>query len=652
MDRALLAMLERAFAHHAGGDAVIDASDLQKALGVRSAYLARRVLRVFDTNGDGVVTRDEFIAGARALVTGSDRDKLQFAFRLHDDDGDGVLTRDELTRMIAIALAESETMERKTQPIELLAEAVFSVSDRDGDGKITFEEFAAALERRPHLLWKMTRNEAIWLAPNEALLAWVDEQAWKSRAPFGSAERGLAPFVVLAVWIVANVSLFAVVLARGLSAGEQPLMQIGRALGVCIDLDGALILVPMMRRLLTRVRASALGRLVPVNDAVDFHRIVGHTLFALAVTHATACILALASGHPSSFSTLLFASRVGLAGLVLLCVFAVMWVFSLSFIRRSRRFELFYFTHLLYVVWLVLAVVHAPTFLFWAGVPLLGFAVEQLLRLRRRGRAARIVDCVPLRSGVTRIELERPKNFSFSPADYVFLRIPEIARHEWHRFTLSSAPERDRLVVHVRSLGNWTTALRRRVDEGKMTANAYVDGPYGSPTAHLFQSKNAILIGAGIGVTPFASVLESIVLRGNGKSDRPSALEHVHFVWVNRDAYSFEWFDALLREIEREDRRGMLEVHLCMTGARSGASALGLELARDVMHGVGRSDVFTGYRTHTHVGPPDWESMLSTMFKLHHPEPVDVFFCGPPGLAAKLRPLCAKLGASFREERF
>ena len=36
----------------------------------------------------------------------------------------------------------------------------------------------------------------------------------------------------------------------------------------------------------------------------------------------------------------------------------------------------------------------------------------------------------------------------------------------------------------------------------------------------------------------------------------------------------------------------------------------------------------------------------------HRPEKVDVFFCGPPGLAAKLRPICAKLGLSFREERF
>jgi predicted ferric reductase/Ca2+-binding EF-hand superfamily protein len=653
MDRALLALLERAFAHHAGGDAAIDAGDLQKALGTRSPYLAKRVLAAFDTNGDGVVSKDEFLEGVRALVLGSDRDKLRFAFRLHDDDGDDALSRDEVMRMIVIALAESETLERRSQPADQLVDAVFSVADHDRDGRITFEELESAMSRRPHLLWKLTRNEAIWIAPNEELLAVIDEDALRRRGAFTAADRSRAPAVVLVLFALVNVALFVVTLSLGLSKGAQPAMQIGRALAKCLDFSGALVLVPMMRRLLTRVRAGAAGRVVPVDDAIDFHKIVGHTLFGLAIAHAAAFLIAMASGHPNAFAQNLFGTLIGLTGLALLVVFVVMWIFALPFIRRGRRFELFYFTHLLYVVWLALAIAHAPQFLFWAGVPLLGFVVEQILRLRRRRPAATIVACEPLRSGVTRVEIERPPGFDFSAGDYVFLRIPQIARHEWHPFTLSSAPERKNLVVHVRSLGNWTSALRRRVDEGNAGAlTAFVDGPYGSPTGHIFASKHAVLIGAGIGVTPFASVLESLVLRANGESSRASKLEHAHFVWINRDAYSFEWFAALLREIERVDRKGMLEVHLCMTGARSGAASLGLELARDVMHGVGRSDVFTGFRTHTHVGPPDWEAMLTTFAGLHKPDPVDVFFCGPPGLAAKLRPLCARLGMSFREERF
>jgi predicted ferric reductase len=330
-----------------------------------------------------------------------------------------------------------------------------------------------------------------------------------------------------------------------------------------------------------------------------------------------------------------------------------MWGFSLSVVRRTKHFELFYFTHLLYLAWFVLAIVHAPVFLLWAGVPLLGFGVEQALRLKRRAAASRVNSSSALRSGVTRLEIERPQGFEFAAADYVFLRIPAVARHEWHPFTLSSAPEREQLTVHVRALGNWSKALRRVVDAAPgAPLTAYVDGPYGSPSAHIFGSRVAVLIGAGIGVTPFASVLESLVLRGNGASGRPSALEKAYFFWLNRDQYSFEWFSTLLTELEALDRRALLEIHLCMTGAHSGATALGLELARDVMHAAGRSDMITGLRTHTHVGRPDWEGMLGAIAGRHPGTQVDVYFCGPAGLAARLLPLCRRLGMSFREEKF
>lgn len=38
----------------------------------------------------------------------------------------------------------------------------------------------------------------------------------------------------------------------------------------------------------------------------------------------------------------------------------------------------------------------------------------------------------------------------------------------------------------------------------------FIDGPYGSPFTHIFQAEHAVLIGAGIGVTPFASILQSV----------------------------------------------------------------------------------------------------------------------------------------------
>ena len=657
VDGRLLATIERAFGRVAGADAVIDVKELQAALGLRSEYLARRVLAGFDLNGDGVIAKHEFVEGVRKLIAGSDREKLMFAFRVHDHDGDGALSREELYRMVAVSLSESDVAERPTHSAQGVASTLFAAADVNRDGRISFAEFEAVVRKHPAVLQKMTRSEAQWISPNEDILARLQGGSGTSRASF--FENGWGPPLVLVVWVLANLGI----LAHGLflrARTDQPvneLMQAGRALGRCIDLNGALLLVPVMRRLLTWVRSTFLGRALPVDQAITFHRIVGHTLVALGVAHGAALIASYVMGHanPSVERLILFNTR-GLTGVLLIVVIAIMWVFALSIVRRSSRFELFYFTHLLYIVWFGLAIAHAPSFLFWAGAPLLGFMVERVVRLGRRAKRSSVIEAQALRSGVTRLELEPPRGFTWRPGDYAFLRIPAIAKHEWHPFTISSAEESGALTFHIRSLGNWTSALRRRVERAEAAGGAteplvaYIDGPYGTPSAHIFDSKFAVFIGAGIGVTPFASVLASFVLRA--ASDHPPKLTKAHFFWLNKDQYSFEWFAELLAELEEEDPRQLLDIHLCMTAGRADVSALAVEVARQVLHDAGKDDIVTGLRTHTHMGVPDWERMLFLIREQHAPEPVDVYFCGPPGLGKKIRPICAKLGMAFREEKF
>ena len=41
----------------------------------------------------------------------------------------------------------------------------------------------------------------------------------------------------------------------------------------------------------------------------------------------------------------------------------------------------------------------------------------------------------------------------------------------------------------------------------------FVDGPFGSPSSNIYRAEHAVLIGTGIGVTPFASILQSIMHR-------------------------------------------------------------------------------------------------------------------------------------------
>ena len=116
---------------------------------------------------------------------------------------------------------------------------------------------------------------------------------------------------------------------------------------------------------------------------------------------------------------------------------------------------------------------------------------------------------------------------------YVFLSCPEVSYFQWHPFTLTSAPEEDYLSVHIRVVGDFTTALAKalgcdfpdKMDNGKIDALAggkivgtnvnpplsrtlprvMIDGPYGSASEDFLNFETVLLVGAGIGVTPFAS---------------------------------------------------------------------------------------------------------------------------------------------------
>lgn len=87
-----------------------------------------------------------------------------------------------------------------------------------------------------------------------------------------------------------------------------------------------------------------------------------------------------------------------------------------------------------------------------------------------------------------------------------------------------------------------------------------IDGPYGAPAEAFSSVEVAVLIGAGIGVTPFASILKHIWY--TQRKGKVGSLRRVEFFWVCRDTPSFGWFQTLLQEVEAAQVDRMYSFHL------------------------------------------------------------------------------------------
>jgi NADPH oxidase 2 len=141
-----------------------------------------------------------------------------------------------------------------------------------------------------------------------------------------------------------------------------------------------------------------------------------------------------------------------------------------------------------------------------------------------------------------------------------------------------------------------------------------IDGPFGSASEDFQQYEVAILVGAGIGVTPFASILKSIWYRVNYPTQNRTKLRKVHFFWVSsptpaqltqicRDFESFEWFRSLLLAIEAQDIGDLLEIHTYVTQKIKPSDAINI-MVNDAGAEV---DAITGLKAPTNFGRPNWD---------------------------------------------
>ncbi|XP_077433309.1 NADPH oxidase 1 [Vanacampus margaritifer] len=378
---------------------------------------------------------------------------------------------------------------------------------------------------------------------------------------------------------------------------------------------------------------------------------------------------------------LVFTSIAGITGIIITLCLILIITSSMEVIRRSY-FEVFWYTHHLFIIFFIGLVIHGagrivrsqdnveahnfticrdriaqwgripecpipqfaggfPQTWMWVIGPMILYLCERLLRLVRYLQVVRYRKIVMHPSKVLELQLVK-SGFKMDVGQYVFLNCPAISQLEWHPFTMTSAPEEDFFSVHIRSAGDWTEKLisiMQQLPEGAQGPKMGVDGPFGTASEDVFDYEVAMLVGAGIGVTPFASILKSIWYKFK-ESNPVLRTRKIYFYWLCRETNAFEWFADLLQVQEREmEERGIgdfLTYKLFLTGwDQSHAN-------HAMVHFDEETDVVTGLKQKTHYGRPNWDKEFEQVRKENPSAVVGTFLCGPVVLAKVLEKKCVK----------
>ncbi|XP_078386184.1 NADPH oxidase 5 [Cetorhinus maximus] len=714
-DAKWLEWVTKQFENIAGEDKEINLEEFKTALKVKESFFAERFFTLFDSDGSGSISLDELLKALNLLTHGSETDKLRFLFQVYDVDGSGSIDPDELRIVLKSCLRES-AISLPEEKLDDLTMALFESADKDSSGAITFEELKEELENFPEVMENLTISAANWLKPPTTEKYMRQTPRYLTRAYWHNNSRKL---LFMCCYILINIFLFTFAAMKHTSFGGW--VMLAKGCGQCLNFNCTFIGVLMLRRCLTWLRATWVVRVLPLDQHVLLHQLVGFAIFGLSIIHAIAHVVNFVKlTHVGTYQLweYLFTTRPGIGwiygtasitGVILQLLIILMLICSSTFVRRSGHFEVFYWTHLSYIwVWALL-VLHGPNFWKWFVVSGFLFLMEKIVGITvSRIGGTQVVEVNLLPSKVTHLVIKRSPFFHYKPGDYVYVNIPAIAKYEWHPFTISSAPEQqDTIWLHVRSLGQWTNQLYEYFRQPELLGNepkrltknlrnmkhqkcaqvstklsdnhrycnikCYIDGPYGTPTRTIFTSEHAVLIGAGIGITPFASILQSIMYRYRMRKqncpncsyswcenvkDNEMSLRKVDFIWINRDQKSFEWFVSLLTKLEmdqadEEPQGRFLEMHMYMTSAlsKNDMKALGLQMALDLLAKKENRDSITGLRTRTQPGRPDWSKVFQKIAEERKGK-VYVFFCGSPVLAKTIKAQCEHFGFKFYKENF
>ncbi|XP_060213689.1 respiratory burst oxidase homolog protein E-like isoform X1 [Lycium barbarum] len=663
--------------------------------------------------------------------------RLQIFFDMADSNGDGRITKEEVQELISLS-ASANSLTRLKESAAEYASLIIEELDPEGLGYIELWQLETLLLQRDNYmsysrpLSTTSVNRSPNLGTSKANIIKKASSALKCLV-LENWHRGF----ILLLWLLAMIGLFTwkFMEYRQMAAFQVMGYCLATAKGAAetLKFNMALILLPVCRNILTRLRSTRARILIPFDDNINFHKIIAHAIAVGIILHAAnhlACDFPhLVNSSPEKFALIasdfdklkpsyrsLLTGVEGITGISMVILMTIAFILATRRFRRSilklppplnrlTGFNAFWYSHHLLALVYILLLLHG-TFLFFVhkwyqkttwmyiSVPLILYIAERSLRTwRSEDYAVKILKVSVLPGDVLSLIMSKPAGFKYKSGQYIFLQCPTISSFEWHPFSITSAPGDDYLSVYIRIVGDWTKELKRVFTEDQSPAcvvgrakfeehenvdqrglpRLLVDGPYGAPAQDYQNYDILLLVGLGIGATPFISILKDLLNNTRAHENVDSNTETsasddswtsfvssstassvnkksqrtriAHFYWVTREPGSLEWFKGVMNEVAEMDHKGQVEMHNYLTSvyeegdARSALITL-VQALNHAKHGV---DILSGTRVRTHFARPKWIEVFKRIAMKHPYSTVGVFFCGMPALAKELKKLSQEL---------
>jgi len=138
------------------------------------------------------------------------------------------------------------------------------------------------------------------------------------------------------------------------------------------------------------------------------------------------------------------------------------------------------------------------------------------------------------------LEISKPANASWNhhAGMYALINMPDYAPLQWHPFTIASGPHDQHVEFVIAGVGDWTQHLAKRCIDQDLP-EIRLDGPYAAPTIRALSGEVLIAVGAGVGITPFLSLMSTIIERFDEAGSSSMPLQVAHFYWMARSSDEF-----------------------------------------------------------------------------------------------------------------